>query len=43
MEGFTVDNETMVKVVCGVLAVVCVAIIIMRRKGAKKPVDGDDF
>ncbi len=37
------DSETMVKVVCGGLAVLCVVIIIMRRKGAKKPVDNDDF
>jgi len=42
MEGFTVD-ENMVKIVCGGLAVLCVVIIIMRRKGTKKPVDGDDF
>ena len=37
------DSETLVKVVCGALAVLCVVIIIMRRKGTKKPVDGDDF
>jgi hypothetical protein len=37
------DSETMVKVICGGLAVLCVIIIIMRRKNAKKPADQDDF
>jgi hypothetical protein len=37
------DSETMVKVICGGLAVLCVVIIIMRRKNTKKPADQDDF
>jgi len=29
-------SQTMVQVICGVLAVILVAVVIMRRKGKKK-------
>jgi hypothetical protein len=33
----------MVQIVCGVLALACVAVVIMRRKGKKKTGADDDF
>lgn len=36
-------SQEMVQIVCGVLAVACVAIVIMRRKGKKKNDAQDDF
>lgn len=38
------EQEMVVKVVCGALALLCVGIIVMRRKGKKGGSDaGDDF
>jgi hypothetical protein len=37
------DNETMVRVVAGALALLCVAIIVMRRKSKKPASTEDDF
>lgn len=37
------DNETLVRVVAGALALLCVAIIVMRRKGKKPAATEDDF
>ena len=37
------DSTTIVQVVCGVLAVLCVVAVIMRRKGKKKTAVDDEF
>ena len=37
------DSDTTIKVVAGLLAVLCVAIIVMRRKGKKPSSTEDDF
>ena len=36
-------SQEMVQIVCGVLALVCVGIVIMRRKNKKKSTADDDF
>lgn len=36
-------DENTVRIVAGVLAVLCVVIIVMRRKGKKPTTDKDDF
>jgi len=39
-----VSSEQTVQIVCGALAVLCVVVIVMRRKSGKKKADaGDDF
>jgi hypothetical protein len=35
--------ENTVQVVCGVLALICVVVILMRRKGKKSQSQSDDF
>lgn len=37
------DAETTIRIVAGALAVLCVAVIIMRRKGKKAGSTEDDF
>jgi hypothetical protein len=37
------DADTTVRVVAGLLAVLCVAVIVMRRKGKKPTSTEDDF
>jgi hypothetical protein len=37
------DSQTTIQVICGVLAVVCVAVIVIRRKGKKAKEDASDF
>lgn len=37
------DAETTIRIVAGALAVLCVAVIIMRRKGKKSGSTEDDF
>lgn len=37
------DSGTIIRVVAGALALLCVAIIIMRRKGKKPSSTEDDF
>lgn len=36
-------TQEMVQIVCGILALACVAIVIMRRKNKKKTGGDDDF
>ena len=36
-------DESMVKIVAGVLCLACLGIIVMRRKGKKKSAAEDDF
>jgi hypothetical protein len=38
-----VSSEQTVQLICGALAVLCVGVIVMRRKGKKKTDAGDDF
>jgi hypothetical protein len=37
------ETEMMIRVVAGALAVLCVAVIVMRRKGKKSGAAEDDF
>jgi hypothetical protein len=37
------ETDMMVRVVAGVLAVLCIAVIVMRRKGKKSDAAEDDF
>jgi hypothetical protein len=37
------ETEMLVRVVAGVLAVLCVAVIVIRRKGKKSSAAEDDF
>jgi hypothetical protein len=37
------DSTTVVQVVCGVLAVLCVVAVVMRRKSKKKSAVEDEF
>jgi hypothetical protein len=38
-----VDSQTVVQIVCGLLAVLCVVIVIMRRKTKKKDIADEEF